>query len=906
VGEVAVAASVTVTVSNPAPGGGNASSTFTVNNPVPAISSFAPATGSAGTGAFTLTINGSGFVAATTAQFNGSARTVTFISGSQIGVALTAADNALGGTFPVIVQNAAPGGGLATSNYTINYLAPTITSFNPVNPVALGPAFTLTVNGTNFYSTSTVSWVGSPRTTTFISATQLGAALTAADIAAAGNFNVTVNNPAPGGGTSPAVAITVNNPVPSVTSLAPSSVIVQTGAFTLTVNGTNFVPGCEVRWNGSGRTTTFVSNTQVTAAITAGDIATAGTVNVTVFNPTPGGGLSGSQTFTMNNPLPAITSLSPTTLPVILPSDFILLVTGSNFVQTSVIRWGGADRSTQFISGTQVAATIPRSDLTKARDVKITVFSPAPGGGESSALTFTVTNPEPIVGLLSPSSATAGGGDFTLTISGGNFFTGSIVRWNGSDRISNSVSSRTLTATIKAADIASGGVFPVTVFNPGPGGGASGLSFSVNNGVPVLTSLSPSTAKASAGALTLTGTAFSKDAVALWNGAARATTFVSSTSLKAAISAADLAGGGSALVAVANPSPGGGLSNALTFTITGGAPVLTALSPALVNAGNPDMTLTVTGTNFVSGSTVNWNGAARSTTFLSSTSLAAAIPAADIAIVGTAAITVSNPLPDPGTSAALIFTISTPQPVIEIETSKTSYVPGDTVTASVFRLKNPRSTAATAEFKVWLRLPGAAPISILNMGADSSVTLPANFTQDVGPVAVMAVTASNTNGSGELSSRVIDPVTGELLSEDINPFTVSGATPAEPAEEPVEAVVGNPNDPSLEIVLNAASYTTGETVTATTMRLRNPGTAAVPVEVKAWRGSPDKPPASSLNLGPDGSFSLPAGFDTNVGPVTLFTVSSSTTLGNYEFSGRMLDPVTGKQYSQSLNPFVVR
>src|SRR6185295_629608 len=47
------------------------------------------------------------------------------------------------------------------------------------------------------------------------------------------------------------------------------------------------------------RTTTFVSSTQLTAAIPASDIATVGTANVTVVNPAPGGGTSNALTFTI-------------------------------------------------------------------------------------------------------------------------------------------------------------------------------------------------------------------------------------------------------------------------------------------------------------------------------------------------------------------------------------------------------------------------------------------------------------------------------------------------------------------------------------------------------------------------------------------------------------------------------
>jgi len=96
------------------------------------------------------------------------------------------------------------------------------------------------------------------------------------------------------------VDYTVSNPVPTTTSINPASKCVGAASFTLTVNGTNFVATSVVRFNGSDRTTTFVNPTQLTATILASDLTTAGTFNITVFNPTPGGGESNAQTFTVN------------------------------------------------------------------------------------------------------------------------------------------------------------------------------------------------------------------------------------------------------------------------------------------------------------------------------------------------------------------------------------------------------------------------------------------------------------------------------------------------------------------------------------------------------------------------------------------------------------------------------
>jgi hypothetical protein len=191
--------------------------------------------------------------------------------------------------------------------YTINNPVPTTTSLSPSSATAGGVTFTLTVNGTNFVNGSTVRWDGSDRTTTYVGSTQLTASIPAADIATAGTASVTVFNGTPGGGTSNAQTFTINNPVPTTTSLSPSSAPAGGVTFTLTVNGTNFVNGSTVRWNGSDRTTNFVDSMQLTAVIPATDITSAGVPLVTVFNPAPGGGTSNGLPFFITQTGAAIT-----------------------------------------------------------------------------------------------------------------------------------------------------------------------------------------------------------------------------------------------------------------------------------------------------------------------------------------------------------------------------------------------------------------------------------------------------------------------------------------------------------------------------------------------------------------------------------------------------------------------
>ena len=88
---------------------------------------------------------------------------------------------------------------------------------------------------------------------------------------------------------------------PSV-HFSPSSAAAGSAAFTLIVNGVGFVTGATVNFNGAPKATTF-SGKQLSAAIGAADIATAGTVNVVVTDPAPVG-TSSAASFTINNPAP--------------------------------------------------------------------------------------------------------------------------------------------------------------------------------------------------------------------------------------------------------------------------------------------------------------------------------------------------------------------------------------------------------------------------------------------------------------------------------------------------------------------------------------------------------------------------------------------------------------------------
>jgi len=196
---------------------------------------------------------------------------------------------------------------------------------------------------------------------------------------------------------------------PTITAISPNSAVAGGAAFTLTINGTNFVASSMVNFGGAAPTATFVNSTQLTAAIPASSIASTGMLAVTVTNPASGAGTSNPMNFTITSggpsPVPTINSLIPSCIPA--GEQFInavnnqLTVTGLNFVASSVVRWNGTDRPTTLENslGKILSAQISASDIAAAGTATVTVFNPAPGGGTSNSLTFTTTTD--LVGPLS-------------------------------------------------------------------------------------------------------------------------------------------------------------------------------------------------------------------------------------------------------------------------------------------------------------------------------------------------------------------------------------------------------------------------------------------------------------------------------------------------------------------------
>ena len=348
---------------------------------------------------------------------------------------------------------------------------------------------------------------------------------------------------------------------------------------------------------------------------------------------------------TLGNPVPILTSLAPT-MAMVGDVPVTLVVTGIDFIASSSVLFDGVPRPTTFINSTTLTVEITAGDLAAVQVVSVTVGTPAPGGGASAPLDFTVNPaviPVPTLTSLSMPTNIVGAAPYTLMVLGADFGAGATVNFDGVARPTTIIDVNTLSVAITAADLAVVQTFLVTVTTPGGTSGA--LPFAVNNPAPAVTTLSQTTAFVGEAPFTMivTGAGFTAGSAVIFNGVARATTFVDATTLTSEITAADLATAQASALFVMTPAPGGGASAVLPFTVGNVAPAITSLGPAELPAGSPATTLRVTGTGFIDGAVITVAGSDLLTTFISATLLRATLPASQLSSAGTRTVVVRNP-----------------------------------------------------------------------------------------------------------------------------------------------------------------------------------------------------------------------------------------------------------------------
>ena len=659
------------TTSGSGSGGGNA-------KPL-AISSVTPKDVPVGSSAVVIDVTGTGFTPTTVIQLSGAAVQTTYVSGTEIRATIPASLLQNGTILKLSVADGAQVIAADTgNNVQVDNPEPTVSALAPSSVLVNSPAGTITVTGTNFVSGIMLTVNGSPRNTTYVSATQLTASLTSDDFLNAAPLLLNAVNPQPGGGASGTIPLVVTNPAPTVTSLSPSALNAGSAATVVHIVGTGFVAGTGVLVNGASRPATLVSATAMTVALTSADLSTAGSLGITVVNPAPGGGVSSSSSIAINNPVPGAITLTPASA-IAGTGTAQITVNGSSFVPATVVYVNGQPRTTTYVNATQLVSSLASADLATAGTLPIVATNPSPGGGSTAAASLSVNNPAPGSITVTPNLVTTGNATVTpITVTGANFVSSTLVQVNGSSRSTTFISSTQLLSSLTVADQATAGSLSVNAFTPTPGGGtSSAASIAINNSALGAISLSPSTVpvgKGTSTVITVTGTGMVPGTGIQVNGSARATTYVSANQVSFVLPASDVSAAGRLNVTAVNPAPNYSVSTVATLTVAAPTPtpVITSLSSTSAIAGSPAFTLSATGTGFTADCTLQWNATTLTTSYYYGTvynpstgtytagySLYGLIPAS-LLTTGAASITANCPTAVTPTSNAITFNVTDP------------------------------------------------------------------------------------------------------------------------------------------------------------------------------------------------------------------------------------------------------
>ena len=710
-------------------------------NLVPVLSGVSPNSAVAGSATLNVTASGSSFVSTSTIVWNGTVLPTTYVSGTSLTAQISASDLSSAGTATLAVQNPAPGGGTSsTLNFTISASpnpTPNATSLSPSSAIAGGPAFTLTVTGTQFISGSQMFWNGSQVPTTYVSGTSLTAQIPASDLSSVGTAAVAVLNPAPGGGSSDPLSFVIStppNPAPNAISLSPSSATAGGPAFTLTVTGTQFVSGSQVLWNGSQVPTTYVSGTSLTAQIPASDLSSVGAITVAVQSPAPGGGTSGALNFTISQNSTNLTVLDLQGSDVAWnPSEQKLYVAVPSVASTN----GGTITVVDPIAGSVVSAQQLSSAPSGLAISDDSQYLYAVIGGASTiqrlilpAITPDIqwslgTDPMYNKANLAGDIKVQPGASHTLAVSLGTYGSGSVaifddaverpaVGGGGAYTVGNSLQwkadgSELYAAYTKATDsgnwasvsdnalyrmpVNSTGLGAVTTYDSTFRGEGSRLHYDATtgyvygdygevvnaaNGVPVGNFRDSHLIAASPGPLSVVDSSLKRfykllevnepdpttplqritkfqievfdlthfqllSTIDIPNSVGHPTNFIrwGQAGLAFVTSGGSSAAGKLYILdgTFVNPS---GVQDTSAGTQINPVPTLTAISPLTATVGNGGLTVTVTGHDFIGQPTVYWNGNALPTTLVNSTELSVQIPATNLTAISQAAITASN------------------------------------------------------------------------------------------------------------------------------------------------------------------------------------------------------------------------------------------------------------------------
>ncbi len=614
--------------------------TFTLVNPVPSVSSATPTQLLTG-GTQTVTLTGAGFVSGTTVLLNGTALPTTYVSYTQATVQVPVAANATG---TLILQLQNPGSGGPAVSYSLPIavdsiaLAPT-TQTGPV--VALGGSLTMGATVSGSVSTA-VTWgvtgdgtISSTGTYVAPAALSTGSAVITAALTS--NPAVTASYP-----------LTFLDPPPVLNTANPTQALAGS-ATSITLTGAGFVPATVILVNGAAVPATYQSATTIIAQITTPAGAT-GNLAIQAQNPAPGGGTS--STLQLSVASLQLTATDPDgtntgTARLSVPLSFSTVNTDTAHQAQSWTLQGAGSLSYSGTNNVNATYTPPTTMPANPTVTITTYLSALPA--LTTSYTFTLVNPVPTISSASPSQAVAGA-TVPITLTGTEFLSGTVILVNGVAVPATYQSATTMIAQI-TAPAGSTSNLAVTAKNPTPGGGTSATAYQLGTANMQLTATDPdgtNTGTARLGVPVNFSTVCNDTAHTVRGWSLQGAGHLSVSGYVATYTPPSTMPASSSVTVTAYLSSVPAVTTSYTFTLVNPVPTVSSVTPTQLLSGG-SQTLTLTGSEFMPGTTVTLNGTSYPIVYVDYNDATAQVTVAPNA-AGTLTLQIQNPAPGGGSS----------------------------------------------------------------------------------------------------------------------------------------------------------------------------------------------------------------------------------------------------------------
>ncbi len=611
---------------------------------------------------------------------------------------------------------------------------PIVSNITPTSGSTAGGTV-LTVNGTNFLTTTGVTIDGNAASFVIDSNIQLTVTTPAASAFTGLPVNIIITNTF--GSYTATNSFTYTQPTPIISSVTPTTRNVSGGS-SIVLSGNFFLGTTSVLIDNVAATSYVVNSTTQITAVIPSSIYTNLPVNINVITPAGTGTLTNGFTYL---PSPTISSVSPNTC--LLAGGVTVVITGVAFTNASSVTLNGVPMTSYTIdSSTQITAVVPTGS---AVNTPYDIVIQTPQGNYTSTGGFTYLN-APTISSVSPNTGATAGGN-SVVIVGTNFSNASVVKIGTTNVTSYTVDSITQITAVTPSG-STGSAQTITVETP-QGNVTSGSGLFTYLNAPTISNVTPNTgATAGGNTITIVGTNFN-NATVVKVGTTNVTSYTVDSATQ--ITAVTPSGSTGSAQTITVETPQGNVTSGSGLFSYLNAPTISSVSPntGATAGGN---TITIVGTNFNNATAVKiGTTSVVSYTVTSSTQITAVTPSGSI-------------------GSAQTITIETPQGNVTSGSGLFTYLNAPTISSV-----SPNTGATVGGNSVVITGTNFNNATVVKIGS-TNVT---SYTVD-SATQITAVTPSGSVGSAQtitVETPQGNVTSGSGLFSYLNAPTISSVTP---------------------------------------------------------------------------------------------------------------------------------